>query len=387
MSECQVGVLGNVEDVCAALDVFSRVQHELAVSRMFVITREPQAMQTAIQHLHLEMEITVLDLDTLVFDSISPLRLLVNLSPAAVPALFEAALRAIPVVSASPVYMPPVFMPNESWYQFPYQELDALKRTLLRIAAAPEEANEFAREAQRRTIAWAGHSYPSRKQDDSPSDNRISSLRSLAKRALFALVPRRGLLKKGNSGRPEFALTFDDGPSPVTTRAVLATLRRYSVQATFFLIGNRAAQYPDLVKAIFEEGHEIGSHSHTHPYFHRLSASQAARESAVAQSVLEGITGQTCRLFRPPFGKLSIQSLLQPWLHRQCVVMWTVDLKDYKAKEAVEIENKAVSQRFVNGDIILYHGLHQASVAALPSVIEAAKAEGRTGVTVSDLRE
>jgi hypothetical protein len=67
--------------------------------------------------------------------------------------------------------------------------------------------------------------------------------------------------------------------------------------------------------------------------------------------------------------------------------MWTVDLKDYEAKEAAEIENSVVSQRFVNGDIILYHGLNLASVTALPSVIEAAKSGGRTGVTISRLRE
>jgi peptidoglycan-N-acetylglucosamine deacetylase len=214
-------------------------------------------------------------------------------------------------------------------------------------------------------------------------ENPISPVRSLVKRALFASVPRRRLVLTGDSRRPEFALTFDDGPDPATTRAVLATLRRHDVQATFFLVGNRAEQYPDLVKAIFEEGHEIGSHSHTHPYFHRLSLAQAAREIAVARSILEDITGHTCRLFRPPFGKLSVQSLVPAWLYQQCVVMWTVDLKDYRAKEAAEIENRAATQRFVNGDIILYHGLNPAGIAALPSVIEAAKAEVRRGVSVS----
>jgi peptidoglycan/xylan/chitin deacetylase (PgdA/CDA1 family) len=212
-----------------------------------------------------------------------------------------------------------------------------------------------------------------------------SHFRSLAKTALFSFVPRRYLIANGNSRRPQFALTFDDGPDPGTTRAVLATLCKHDVRATFFLVGSRAKQYPDLVKEIVKEGHEIGSHSYSHPYFDRLSLAQAAREIAVAQTVLEDITGQECRLFRPPFGKLSAQSLLPAWLRKQRVVLWTVDLKDYSATEAHEIKNKATAHRFVNGDIILYHGLNLASVEALPTVIQAAKAEGRTGVPVSCL--
>ena len=109
------------------------------------------------------------------------------------------------------------------------------------------------------------------------------------------------------------------------------------------------------------------------------------REIAVSRSVLENLTGQACRLFRPPFGKLSLRTLLPAWLHKQRVIMWTVDLKDYLAKDPAEIESRIRDHRFVNGDIILYHGLNQASLAALSSVIEAAAAGGRKGVPVSYL--
>jgi peptidoglycan/xylan/chitin deacetylase (PgdA/CDA1 family) len=384
MTESQIAVLGNVEDVRAALDVFRSVQRELAVSRLLVITRDPPAMQTAVQSLRSDLEIVV-NLDMFDFDSISSLCLFLNLFPAPVPSLFDAAVRAIPVVWAASAYVPPVFVSQESGYQFPYQDMNALKEVLLRIAAAPERAREFAREAQQRTIAWCGRSYLSHEQNAAQINSRISPLRSFAKRVLFASAPRRGLVLKGDSRRPQFSLTFDDGPSPASTRAILATLRQFDVRSTFFLVGNRAAQYPELVKAILDDGHEIGSHSHTHPYFHRLSLSQAAREIAVSQSVLEAITGQACCLFRPPFGNLSIQSLLQPWFHRQSVVMWTVDLKDYKASNVAAIEKETLDHHFVNGDIILYHGLNAISVEALPVVIEAAKSGARKGVTISRL--
>jgi peptidoglycan/xylan/chitin deacetylase (PgdA/CDA1 family) len=297
--------------------------------------------------------------------------------------LFEAAIRAIPVMSSRSTYMPPVFVSNESVYEFSYQNLSELERTLRHIAAVPEEAAGFAREAQKRAIAWCGSSYLLRENGGPVTDDRISPVRSLVKRALFTLVPRRGLVSSGDSWRPEFALTFDDGPHPGSTPAVLRALHRHGVQATFFLVGNRAEQYPDLVRAIFEEGHEIGCHSHTHPYLHRLSLTQAAREIAAGRHVLEDITGRACRLFRPPFGNISIQSLLPAWLQAQRVVMWTVDLKDYRAKHAVEIEKTVAAQQFENGDIILYHDLDGPSVEALPSVIKAAKAEGRTGISVS----
>jgi peptidoglycan/xylan/chitin deacetylase (PgdA/CDA1 family) len=331
------------------------------------------------------MEISIQDLDTFAFDSMSSLYLVVNLSPAAGFPVFEAAIRAIPVISARPSYMPPIFVPRQSGYLFSYQDLNALEQILCHIATAPQEASRFARKAQKRITAWCGSSYLLRKYESRLEGNGVSEARSLAKTALFASVPRRYLVAKGDSRRPQFALTFDDGPDPATTRAVLATLRKHDLRATFFLVGNRAEQYPELVKEIVKEGHEIGSHSYSHPYFDRLSLVQAAREIAVAQTVLEDITGQACRLFRPPFGKLSVQSLLPAWLHKQSVVLWTVDLKDYRATEAAEIKNKVSAQRLVNGDIILYHGLNLASVAALPSVIQAAKAEGRKGVPVSCL--
>jgi len=219
-----------------------------------------------------------------------------------------------------------------------------------------------------------------------PSDhNLVPKGRLLAKRILFASVPRSRLVRSGDAKRPEFALTFDDGPDPASTPAVLATLRRHEVRATFFLIGNRAEQYPELLRRIMEDGHEVGSHSYSHPYFNRLSAFEAIREIAVSQSVLENLTGQACPLFRPPFGKLSLRTLLPAWLYKQRVIMWTVDLKDYRAKDPAEIETRVRDHRFVNGDIILYHGLNQASLAALSSVIEAAAAGGRRGVPVSYL--
>lgn len=215
--------------------------------------------------------------------------------------------------------------------------------------------------------------------------NLVRKARRLAKRILFASVPRTCLVMSGDIERPEFALTFDDGPDPASTPALLATLRRHDVCATFFLVGNRAERYPELVRRILEEGHEVGCHSYSHPYFDRLSFFEAIREIAVSKSILEKITGQTCYLFRPPYGILALRTLLPAWLHRQCVVMWTVDLKDYLAREPHEIETRICSSRFVNGDIILYHGENQASLSALPSVILAAKAEGRIGVPVSRL--
>jgi peptidoglycan/xylan/chitin deacetylase (PgdA/CDA1 family) len=156
------------------------------------------------------------------------------------------------------------------------------------------------------------------------------------------------------------------------------------VKATFFVVGGAAEQYPDLVMRMKNEGHEVGSHSYSHPYFHRLSWTGAVREIRMTRWVLDRILGEKCKLFRPPHGKLSLRSLIPAWAAGQQVVMWNVDLKDYRAS-AGSVEAQLDRTSISSGDIILYHGVNEASLKALPYVIKAALAKGREAVTISEL--
>lgn len=121
--------------------------------------------------------------------------------------------------------------------------------------------------------------------------------------------PSRGfflpILSRGHTGRPVVSLTFDDGPDPVTTRPLLQLLERHAAKATFFVTGEKAAQYGDLISEIAEHGHDIGNHSYSHDPFLMLRRSKKLYwEIESAQMVLRGF-GIVSAAFRPPVGVTS----------------------------------------------------------------------------------
>jgi nucleoside-diphosphate-sugar epimerase/peptidoglycan/xylan/chitin deacetylase (PgdA/CDA1 family) len=207
---------------------------------------------------------------------------------------------------------------------------------------------------------------------------------ALIKKMLFSAVPSRQLLEHGNRDRAQIALTVDDGPDPVHTPRMLDIFRDHAVKATFFVVGGAAEQYPEIVMRMKREGHDVGSHSYSHPYFQRLSWSGAVREISMTRCVLDRILGEECKLFRPPHGKLSLRSLIPAWAAGHRVVMWNVDLKDYCASTG-DVEAQVARTSFSSGDIILYHGTNEPALQALPHVIKAALEKGREAVTISEL--
>jgi len=192
------------------------------------------------------------------------------------------------------------------------------------------------------------------------------------------------LLRHGSRDQTQIALTIDDGPDRVYTPRILDIFRDHAVKATFFVVGEAAEQYPEIVLRMKREGHDVGSHSYSHPYFHRLSWSGAIREIGMTRWVLNRILGEECKLFRPPHGKLALRSLIPAWSAGQQVVMWNVDLKDYSASTG-EVEAQLDRTVFSSGDIILYHGTSEPAIKALPRVIEAALGKNRKCVTISEL--
>jgi peptidoglycan/xylan/chitin deacetylase (PgdA/CDA1 family) len=103
-------------------------------------------------------------------------------------------------------------------------------------------------------------------------------------------------------GKPQIALTFDDGPNPCWTPQLLDILAKHNVRATFFLIGKYASTQRDLVRRIHEAGHLIGNHTWTHPNRARTSQPRTRQELTDTSNELEQITGSRVRYFRPPFG-------------------------------------------------------------------------------------
>ena len=165
-------------------------------------------------------------------------------------------------------------------------------------------------------------------------------------------------------------LTFDDGPDIGTTRPILSVLRSYGVKATFFLRGDMAARYPDLVREIAAEGHVIGIHGYEHKPLVSLSPAEVARDLRRAIDTLQSITGVRPWLYRPPGGRIDAVQLAEVERLGLVTLMWTniggADLWADTPSEVVQ----GVTESARDGAVILLHEGLQRTVEALPSVIE-----------------
>jgi peptidoglycan/xylan/chitin deacetylase (PgdA/CDA1 family) len=192
---------------------------------------------------------------------------------------------------------------------------------------------------------------------------------------------------------PLAALTFDDGPSSEYTAAILDTLKRYGVHATFFVIGRNAEKYPELVKRESMEGHAIGNHTYSHPLLTQFETKeQLHREIQKTQDIIARETGRRPDLFRPPHGWRS------PWLISECerdgynVVNWTIDPKDWK-HPASNVIVKRVMRKCGEVTIVLLHdGLElkndpgqENTVRALSTIIGEFRLKGYRFVTINEL--
>lgn len=221
---------------------------------------------------------------------------------------------------------------------------------------------------------------------DGTSEARPSPHRQLVRRGMAAALPRRLFMTCGPPGCRAIALTFDDGPDPTHTPAVLDRLRALRVRATFFVIGGKAEAHPDLVARIAEEGHEVGHHSYTHAPPHQTSALGLVAESRRASALLERLLGRPTRLVRPPYGKLTPGKLLGLWALGQTVVLWNRDPKDFACDTVDPIRRWFETEPLAGGDILLLHDVHANIAPALDAVVERAARLGLGFATPAEWR-
>lgn len=117
----------------------------------------------------------------------------------------------------------------------------------------------------------------------------------------YLLFPSPLTVQRSGYSPNNLALTFDDGPDPEWTPQILDVLKQYNIKASFFLVGENADKYPSLVRRIFDEGHDLGNHTFTHPNIGLVSSRRARLEINATQRSIEAITGHSTRLFRPPY--------------------------------------------------------------------------------------
>lgn len=180
------------------------------------------------------------------------------------------------------------------------------------------------------------------------------------------------------------ALTFDAGPSEHSAR-LLDILKEKQVPATFFLLGERHIEkYPELVRRMADEGHEVASHTWDHKILTRLRPEEIREELERPNQEIERLTGRRPTLMRPPQGRTD------DTVHEICrelglaEVLWSVTAKDYKTTDSDLITRRVLAQASRDG-IILLHDIYDGTVPAVPGIIDALKERGYVFVTVPQL--
>ena len=213
----------------------------------------------------------------------------------------------------------------------------------------------------------------------------------------YLQLPTAFTIQQHGALRPnEVALTFDDGPDPDYTPQLLDTLKEYEVPAAFFVIGSQVLEHPDIARRITAEGHEIGSHTYSHPHFDRVGPLRVKIELHITQELLNDVVAQNTYLFRAPYGvhdepgETGQGDLLRILLEEGYVVVGTeLDSKDWSTRDAQTILDTLMSSLHSNGgNVILMHdggGDRFATVEALPNIIESFQSAGYTFVSLSDL--
>jgi len=182
----------------------------------------------------------------------------------------------------------------------------------------------------------------------------------------------------------KIAISFDCAWGIDYTDKLLSVMSEYNVKCTFFMVKFWADKHPDYVKKISDAGHEIGTHSSTHPYMSKLNKERIVFELEQSIKSIEDTTGKKVTLFRPPYGDYNdtlIQTAKELGLY---TIQWSVDSLDWKDLSAYQIKTR-VLERLKNGAIVLFHnqGLHTAE--ALPEIIKQALGQGYTFVPIGEL--
>jgi peptidoglycan-N-acetylglucosamine deacetylase len=178
----------------------------------------------------------------------------------------------------------------------------------------------------------------------------------------------------------QIALTFDDGPDPTTTPAVLDVLRSYNIKATFFVVGARAEQNPELIKRIVSEGHTLGNHTYYHRDMTRLTPGLMLQELQDTQAVIDQALGSNFQvtLFRPPCAapyntETDQLPRFQRFMEEQKMypVMWNVDSRDWALPGQPDLIVDNVAQSTPeDGGVILLHDTQPQTVEALPKILD-----------------
>ncbi|WP_160141547.1 polysaccharide deacetylase family protein [Salicibibacter halophilus] len=196
---------------------------------------------------------------------------------------------------------------------------------------------------------------------------------------------------QGPAEENQVALTFDDGPDELITPEVLDKLEEYDVQATFFLIGERAEAHPEIVERMIDEGHVVANHTWNHPELTEITDEDVEEQISRTETALNDIIGEEVRFFRPPYGAQDENDVSTIGGLNYSNIIWSQDSLDWKDLEVEEVADNILSD-IDYGAIVLQHsaGLEgdeglMRTVDALDKVIPKLQNDNVDFVTVDEL--
>lgn len=181
--------------------------------------------------------------------------------------------------------------------------------------------------------------------------------------------------------------TFDDGPHPTYTPTLLDTLKKLNIKATFFVLGEKAKKYPEIIKRMVAEGHTLASHSYDHPELPKLTPEKLREQMENTEKILQDITGKRPYVMRPPYGALNgdVKKYLKE--RQYGIMLWNIDTLDWKLKNIDKIVTHTLEEFPKDGGIILLHDIHKTSIESVEPLVEALKAKGYEFVSFEKFTE
>jgi peptidoglycan/xylan/chitin deacetylase (PgdA/CDA1 family) len=196
--------------------------------------------------------------------------------------------------------------------------------------------------------------------------------------------------RRGPRDARRIALTFDDGPDPRWTPRIAEILARADVRGTFFVIGERAARAPGVVRAVADAGHEIGNHGWAHVSLWAAGPGRTRREIERGHAAVADLTGRPPRLFRPPWGHVNAAMFATLRRCGERCALWSIQPEGLRARRP-ERQARYVLDRAHPGAIVDLHdadgvpGAPARLAAALPAMIDGLRAAGYEFATAGEL--
>ena len=191
--------------------------------------------------------------------------------------------------------------------------------------------------------------------------------------------------------RKVVALTFDDGPDPKYTPAVLAFARTQGVKVTFFLVGRQVQQYPDLVRAEAADGHALGNHTWDHHTMTQLSARQSRSEIGRCDDAITRLVGKQPHLLRPPKGLWDQDTYRAARALGYPIVLWSIELEHHPGRTPQQLAQRALNLVRPGAIILAHDGEasfttdHSKTLLALPLLVDGLRKKGYEFVTIPEL--